>query len=53
MQDMVITDRFSMLEVAVRIWGGQADMMTGQENLGTRKEDVRAAQGRMLSTIVG
>ena len=52
MQDQVITDRFSMLEVAVKT--GRPGMMTGLEDLGIRKEDGRAAQGRrrMLSTIM-
>ena len=48
----MITDRFSKLGVAVKI--GRPDMMTGLEDLGIRKEDGRAAQGRrrMLSTIM-
>ena len=52
MEDQVITDRFSKLEVAVKM--GRTDMMTGLEDLGIRKEDGRAAQGRrrMLSTIM-
>ena len=51
MEDQVITDRFSKLGVAVKI--GRPDMMTGLEDLGIRKEDGRAAQGRrMLSTIM-
>ena len=52
MEDLVITDRFSKLEVAVKM--GRTGMMTGLKDLGIRKEDGRAAQGRrrMLSTIM-
>jgi hypothetical protein len=43
MQDLVITDRFSMLEVAVKT--GRPGMMTGLEDLGDKEGRWESSSG--------